>query len=182
MLILFVALAAAGGAYAASSAATVKAAANGLLHTKIVVDSTGFTLYHLTTEKKGTIGCAGACRKFWPPLLVVGKAKPLAGAGLSASKLGTIKRPDGGVQVTYNGLALYVFAPDKKAGQVNGQGVQGVWYAITPAGTVTKASVKTSVTTTTPATTTPATTTPATTTPATTTPATTTTTPGGYNY
>ena len=45
----------------------------------------------------------GRVAKVWPPLLVKAGAKPTVGPGLSAAKLGTIKRPDGGTQVTYNG-------------------------------------------------------------------------------
>jgi predicted lipoprotein with Yx(FWY)xxD motif len=168
---MVVSLACAGSVFAASSASTVKAATDGALGVKIVVDSGGFTLYHLTSEKKGAISCTGTCRKFWPPLLVAGSAKPVAGAGVTASKLGTIKRPDGGVQVTYNGYALYRYSADKKPGQANGQGVESTWYAITPAGTVTKATVKkagaTSTSTTTAGSTAPTTTpaAPTTTTP-----------------
>jgi predicted lipoprotein with Yx(FWY)xxD motif len=181
VVVTSVVFACAGAAFAAASAATLKAVTNSALHTKIVVDSSGFTLYHLTSEKKGSISCTGACRKFWPPLLVAGKSKPLAGPGLIASKLGTIKRPDGGEQVTYNGFALYLYSPDKKAGEVNGQGVQASWYAITPAGNVTKVSASTAGATTGTTTPAPAQTTPATTAPTSTTP-TTTASGGGYNY
>jgi predicted lipoprotein with Yx(FWY)xxD motif len=142
LLVLLAALIAVGGATAASSAVTLHAVTNAALRARIVVDSGGFTLYHLTSEKKGSIGCSGSCRKTWPPLLVVGAEKPLAGAGLSASKLGTIKRRDGGVQLTYNGYALYLYSGDKKAGQTHGQGVERLWYAMTPAGVVTRAAVK----------------------------------------
>ena len=142
-------LAALGAASAATSGATVQSVTNAALGTKIIVSSRGFTLYHLTSEKKGTIACSGACRKTWPPLLVTGSAKPGAGAGVTASKLGTIKRPDGGVQVTYDGYALYLYSGDKRSGQVGGQGSGGAWYAVTPAGSVTKAKVKASAATTT---------------------------------
>ena len=166
--LVFVALAALatlGAASGASSRGTVRAVTNAALRTKIIADSGGFTLYHLTSEKKGSISCTRSCRTSWPPLLVVSAAKPVAGTGLSASKLGTIKRHDGGVQVTYNGYALYRYRGDKKAGQTNGQGVKGAWYAITPAGAVTKAAVK--VTATSPTTpTTSKTTAPPTTSPA----------------
>jgi hypothetical protein len=45
-----------------------------------------------------------------------------------------VKRPDGVTQVTYDGLLLYTFSGDSGPGQSNGQGVQGVWFAVTPAG------------------------------------------------
>ena len=143
VLVALMAAATVGGAFGSSSAGTtVKAVTSAALHTKIIVDARGFTLYHMTSEKKGSIGCTTACRKAWPPLLMTGSARPVGGAGLSAAKLGTVKRPDGGIQVTYNGYALYHYSGDKAAGKANGQGVGGLWYALTPAGTVTKAVVK----------------------------------------
>jgi predicted lipoprotein with Yx(FWY)xxD motif len=143
---VFLVLAVAGGreTSAASSGGTARAVTNATLRTKILVDSGGFTLYHRTSEKRGSITCTGACRRTWPPLLVAGSGKPVPGAGLSGAKLGAIKRPDGGDQVTYNGYALYRFSGDKRAGQTNGQGVGSQWYAMTPAGTVTFATAKTS--------------------------------------
>jgi predicted lipoprotein with Yx(FWY)xxD motif len=130
-----------GTALASPSASTVtiKAATSSALGTKILVSSSGLTLYHYVPEKKGTVKCTGACAAEWPPVLAAGSARPVAGAGVTAAKLGTIKRPDGRLQVTYNGLALYRYADDKKGGQAKGQGEAGIWYAVTPAGTVTKA-------------------------------------------
>ncbi len=71
-------------------------------------------------------------------MLVAKSAKPVAGAGIKAGKLGTITRPDGTVQVTYNGFPLYRFAGDTKSGQVNGQGLESSWYALAPSGAVVK--------------------------------------------
>src|SRR5262245_45639587 len=126
----------------AATSVTVKVSTNSALGAKILVSSTGLTLYHYVPEKKGKIACSAACSADWPPLLVTGNAKPVAGAGVTAAKLGTIKRPDGKMQVTYNGLALYRYSDDKKAGQVKGQGEAGIWYAVTPAGSVTKAAAE----------------------------------------
>src|SRR5262249_39959496 len=100
--------------------------------------SKGFTLYHYLREAKGTIKCTASCSVLWPPLVISAGAKPVAGPGLDARKLGTIKRPDGRLQVTYNGLALYRDVYDKW-GQATGQGQDRLWFAVTPAGTVTKA-------------------------------------------
>ena len=105
---------------------------------KLLASSGGLTLYHYTDETRGKIDCKGGCAKLWPPLLVKSGAKPTAGPGLVASKLGTIRRPDGGLQVTYNGWALYRYAPDTKAGDVKGQGVEHAWFAISPAGKLVK--------------------------------------------
>ena len=139
VLVVTGALLYAGMALASTGAVTVKAVKSSSLNRSIVANAAGLTLYHLITEKKGSIACTGACRSLWPPLLVSGAAKPVAGPGIAAAKLGTIKRPDGGVQVTYGGLALYRYRADRKSGQVNGQGVESLWYAVTPAGVVTRA-------------------------------------------
>ncbi|MGH2843029.1 MAG: COG4315 family predicted lipoprotein, partial [Solirubrobacteraceae bacterium] len=98
-----------GSGAASNTTATVRSVTTTALKAKILVDSAGFTLYHLTSEKKRTVSCTAQCRKKWPPLLVAKGKKPNAGAGVSASKLGTLKRPDGGIQVTYNGHALYTY-------------------------------------------------------------------------
>jgi len=112
----------------------VKAAKNTTLNTKILVNQTGRTLYHLTTEKGKKFTCTGACATIWPPLTVPKGVKPVAGPGITKSKLSTIKRPDGRIQVTYAGLTLYRYSGDSKAGQANGEGIQNIWYAISPTG------------------------------------------------
>jgi predicted lipoprotein with Yx(FWY)xxD motif len=140
--LILLGLIAAGVALAAQSARTVTVKVSAGLGGKYVVNSAGMTLYHYTGEAKGKIDCTGTCKSLWPPQLA-GSAKPVAGPGIIASKLGTIKRPDGGIQLTYNGLALYRYSGDKKPGQTNGQGVEGSWFAVTPAGKITKAKVTT---------------------------------------
>ena len=106
----------------------------------VIADGRGMTLYHLKTEVNGSIACTGSCASVWPPLLVPsGSASPTEGAG-ATGRLGTVTRPDGGVQVTYDGLPLYRYSGDTSAGQANGQGIQGVWFAITPSGELAGAS------------------------------------------
>jgi len=124
-------------ATAASSRPTVKVMKTASLG-KLLATSSGLTLYHYTDEKGGKIDCKGACAKLWPPLLVKAGAKPNLGAGLSAAKVSTVKRPDGKTQVTYNGYALYRYAPDRKAGDVKGQGLFKAWYVIAPTGKLVK--------------------------------------------
>ena len=116
---------------------TVKKVYNAGLSKTILVTGTGFTLYTNTKERAGRIHCVGQCRTFWPPLLVAGTAKPSAGAGVARARLGTLKRPDGGRQVTYKGLPLYRFKSDKSRGQATGQGVKdlgGTWSVVVLAG------------------------------------------------
>ena len=101
----------------------------------ILVNSSGRTLYLFKADVGARSACTGACAAAWPPLLTTGK--PTAGAGLTASKLGTSTRAGGKQQVTYNGHPLYLFIQDKKPGQTTGQGVTAFgapWFALTPTG------------------------------------------------
>jgi predicted lipoprotein with Yx(FWY)xxD motif len=108
----------------------------------IVVNAKGQTLYHLTGETSGQIKCTGECAAFWVPVVWSGKGKPPLGPGVIAAKVGTVKRPNGTTQLTYNKFPLYRYYLDKKVGQTNGEGVNnaaGTWYAISPAGKIVKA-------------------------------------------
>ena len=101
----------------------------------ILVDSKGITLYDFVKDKGGSSSCYGACAALWPPLIT--KGKPHAGQGLRASLLGTTKRKDGKLEVTYKGHPLYYFVSDRKPGQTTGQGVNqfgGPWWVLSPAG------------------------------------------------
>jgi predicted lipoprotein with Yx(FWY)xxD motif len=145
----------AGVAVAATTAhsGTVSSAVNAK-YGALLVNASGRTLYHMTAEKRGKIVCTGSCAKFWPPLVIQKGTKPTAGTGVKQAKLGTIKRPDGSLQVTYNGYALYRYADDKKRGDVKGEDVEHIWFAISPAGKLVKAPTGTAETTTTTPTTT----------------------------
>jgi predicted lipoprotein with Yx(FWY)xxD motif len=102
---------------------------------RILVDSKGITLYDFPPDKGTTSVCYGACAALWPPLLTHGT--PLAGPGARTSLLGTTKRKDGKLQVTYRGHPLYYFVTDRKPGQTTGQGLNqfgGPWWVISPAG------------------------------------------------
>ena len=115
-------------------------ATNGSLG-KILVDSQGRTLYLFQADKGTKSACTGACAVAWPPVRASGK--PVAGSGITASKLGTTARSDGKPQVTYNGHPLYTFANDQKAGDTSGQGINafgGLWYVLSPAGTTITSS------------------------------------------
>jgi predicted lipoprotein with Yx(FWY)xxD motif len=90
----------------------------------------GFTLYRFSGDKGTTSTCYGACAKQWPPLVTEGKPN---GVDVVRSKMGTTKRKDGSLQVTYFGYPLYTFVGDKKTGEVSGNAVEafgGTWYAL----------------------------------------------------
>jgi predicted lipoprotein with Yx(FWY)xxD motif len=102
---------------------------------QLLVDQRGRTLYLFGKDKNGKSACVGQCATFWPPLIA--SAKPVAGTGARASLLGTTRRADGRMQVTYNHHPLYTFVKDTKKGQTNGEGVIAFgaqWGAISPAG------------------------------------------------
>ena len=99
----------------------------------ILVDAAGKTLYVFTRDTANTPSCYGGCASAWPPLLA-SAGSPAAATGLDASKLGTAARTDGTTQVTYNGWPLYYFAKDLQPGDVNGQGLNGSWFVVSPTG------------------------------------------------
>jgi predicted lipoprotein with Yx(FWY)xxD motif len=98
---------------------------------KVLVGSNGRTLYLFQADKNGTSACSGACAAAWPPDIVTGS--PQAGSGVNQALLGTITRPDGTVQLTYNGHPLYYFRVDTAAGVAHGQGLKAFgaeWYVV----------------------------------------------------
>ena len=102
---------------------------------RVLVDGRGRTLYLFGKDKSGKSACGGKCAGFWPPLITSGK--PLATAGAKASLLGTTKRADGRLQVTYNHHPLYTFVKDTRKGQTNGEQLDvfgAEWYAVSVAG------------------------------------------------
>ena len=129
----------AGVAVAAQTHATVRVGKSDL--GKMLVDVHGRTLYLFEKDKNGKSACTGTCKSFWPPLLT--KGKPHAAAGVRAAWLGTTRRADGGMQVTYHGHPLYRFSLDAKAGDTKGEGLNDFgarWYAVSPQGTKLVAS------------------------------------------
>lgn len=131
-LALTAALALAASAAGASSRATVRVGAShsARLHETILVNTGGRTLYHLTPESARHIICTGACAKLWPPLLVPSRGARLLASGGVHGRLSIVRRPGGKLQVALNGLPLYTFARDHRAGDVKGQGFGGVWFVL----------------------------------------------------
>jgi len=114
----------------------VRTRSNVHLHVTLLVDQAGMTLYHFTREKPHHVLCTGGCASAWPPLLVGAGGKVVPGLGVNRLRLGTVRRPDGQLQVTYAGLALYRFSGDTKPGDAKGQGFGHAWFAVGPSGRV----------------------------------------------
>ena len=117
------------GVAGAAAKPMVSTTHNARLHATILVNSSGRTLYHLSVEHKGHFTCIDkTCLSFWHPLLALKGTKPTGSV-----PLGTVRRPNGALQVAYKGEPLYTFAQDAKRGDVKGEGFKdvGVWHAAT---------------------------------------------------
>ncbi len=91
----------------------------------------GRTLYTFKPDSANTSACTDGCATAWPPFTASAQDTLKAGAGVSG-KLTTFARPDGTMQVAYNGAPLYYYAQDATAGDTNGQGVGGKWFVAAP--------------------------------------------------
>jgi predicted lipoprotein with Yx(FWY)xxD motif len=128
LALLGVAVVSAGGSpvAAADVGATLKTARIGSVD--VLTNADGLTLYWFAPDTSTGSKCFGSCATYWPPV----SGSPAAGPGVSG-KLGTIKRPGGGLQATYNGHPLYTYIGDRGPGQANGNDLDlngGYWYDI----------------------------------------------------
>jgi predicted lipoprotein with Yx(FWY)xxD motif len=108
----------------------------------VLVDKQGSALYASAQEADGTVLCSNACATIWVPLTING-GRPTGSDGLTAD-LGTVMRPDGSRQVTFDGRPLYSFAEDSDPGDVTGNGFSDMfgsqaftWHVATPTGVST---------------------------------------------
>ena len=104
----------------------------------VLVDAQNMALYAADQEMTGKIVCTDACTTIWQPLTVA--KKPSAGSDLGG-KLGTVMRPGGGRQVTFQGRPLYRFQEDPGTDMVTGNGFADsfngkafTWHVATPTG------------------------------------------------
>ena len=126
---------ASAGATSALKMTTINGAA-------IVTNASGKTLYWFVPDTSSASKCTGSCATYWPP--VTGPAT--AGSGVTGM-LGTITRPDGTTQATYDGHPLYTYAGDSAPGQAKGNGLNvsgGLWWEMTVSGAKPATSTSTS--------------------------------------
>jgi predicted lipoprotein with Yx(FWY)xxD motif len=125
----------------ASSGQAVQATAGGtaMLRTttiggvSVLTNSSGRTLYWFAPDTPSKSVCYGACAAYWPPVI----GNPAAGPGVAVSKIATIRRTDGSLQVTYAGHPLYTYIGDTAPGQASGNGINlngGFWHEVPAAG------------------------------------------------
>jgi predicted lipoprotein with Yx(FWY)xxD motif len=128
LALLGVAVVSAGGSpvAAADVGATLKTVTIGGVD--VLANADGLTLYWFAPDTSTSSKCFGSCAIYWPPV----SGSPEAGPGVTG-KLGTIKRPGGGLQATYDGHPLYTYIGDRGPGQANGNDLDlngGFWYDI----------------------------------------------------
>jgi predicted lipoprotein with Yx(FWY)xxD motif len=120
------------GALPATGGKTIQIANNSALG-QLMVTPDGKTLYTNTVDTPEDLRCTQiACTRFWPPYIVNGEST--AGEGITGS-LGTVTRPDGSKQLTYNNQPLYTFYLDRQPGDTKGNGftdLGGTWHVVTP--------------------------------------------------
>jgi predicted lipoprotein with Yx(FWY)xxD motif len=112
--------------------ATLTTAEVGKLGT-VVTDGKGYVLYRFDADSADPpkVSCYGTCAKVWPAATAPGTVTT---KGIDKNLVSTVKRTDGGTQLTLDGWPLYRYAEDGKPKEAHGQGVDGTWFAVTPTG------------------------------------------------
>jgi predicted lipoprotein with Yx(FWY)xxD motif len=90
---------------------------------KILADRHQMTAYVFDRDTAGVSTCYAACASAWPAIV-------LAAHENSEAPFGETTRKDGARQLTYEGRPMYLFFGDKKPGDINGDGLQGIWHLI----------------------------------------------------
>ncbi len=149
--LLALGLAACGGSSSSNSSSTAAASTSAgasTVSTKSIsgvgnalVDSKGDVLYTNNMDSGSKVACTGSCTGIWPPLAAPSSGQPTSADSSVQAKLGVVKQPDGGSQVTFGGKPLYTFVQDSP-GQATGNGAMDsfggtsfTWTAATAAGT-----------------------------------------------
>jgi predicted lipoprotein with Yx(FWY)xxD motif len=101
---------------------------------QMLFDSKQQAIYIFENDPKGETVCYDECAEAWPPVFTDGEAE--AAQGVKQSLLGTVKRRDGKLQVTYAGKPLYYYAHEDP-GEVRCHNVNlngGLWWVVGPDG------------------------------------------------
>jgi predicted lipoprotein with Yx(FWY)xxD motif len=112
---------------------------------EVLVDAEGAALYASEQEADGMVLCTDVCASIWVPLTLDGD--PPTGSDGLAADLGTVTRPEGTEQVTFNDRPLYTFVEDAEPGSVTGNGFADnfgdqffEWHVATPTGVSTSSA------------------------------------------
>ena len=113
-----------GAAYASSDG-------NALVHSRefrghvYMMNQQHMSLYFYANDTSGVSNCYDTCAANWPPVLLDANAQ-------LGENYSLIARTDGTMQAAFMGQPLYLFAGDKDVGDINGDGVGGVWRLARP--------------------------------------------------
>jgi predicted lipoprotein with Yx(FWY)xxD motif len=128
-----VATASSGQAVPATAGGTATLRTTTIGGVSVLTNSSGRTLYWFAPDTPSKSVCYGTCAAYWPPVI----GNPAAGPGVTLSKVATIARTDGAIQVTYAGHPLYTYIGDTAPGQANGNDINlngGFWHEVPAAG------------------------------------------------
>ena len=128
-----VATASSGQAVPATAGGTATLRTTTIGGVSVLTNSSGRTLYWFAPDTPSKSACYGTCAAYWPPVI----GNPAAGPGVTLSKVATIARTDGTIQVTYAGHPLYTYIGDTAPGQANGNDINlngGFWHEVPAAG------------------------------------------------
>lgn len=89
----------------------------------LLANGAGRTAYVFDVDKNGVSSCYDGCAGAWPAILLSCSAEVSAPVGVT-------KRRDGSQQLTYKGRPVYLYAGDAKPGDINGDGIGGVWHVV----------------------------------------------------
>jgi predicted lipoprotein with Yx(FWY)xxD motif len=101
---------------------------------RVIADGKGEAFYLFDKEGTKKAECYGACASVWPPVLTRGR--PVGGKGIEQTLLGTTRRSNGKLQVTYAGHPLYYYVDDSP-GTILCHDVEefgGLWLVVKPNG------------------------------------------------
>jgi predicted lipoprotein with Yx(FWY)xxD motif len=128
-----VATASSGQAVPATAGGTAMLRTTTIGGVSVLTNSSGRTLYWFAPDTPSKSACYGTCAAYWPPVI----GTPAAGPGVTLSKIATIARTDGTIQVTYAGHPLYTYVGDTAPGQASGNNIDlngGFWHEVPAAG------------------------------------------------
>lgn len=116
----------------------------------VLVDASGMTLYMFQNDADGEATCVDDCATNWPPVLMPapeegtstvpadsaasGEEPALFVGDLDPDLFSVVDHPLGPM-LKFGDWPLYRFAGDSAPGDVNGQGVGDVWFAVSADGT-----------------------------------------------
>lgn len=125
--------ASAGSSSASAAAAELKTASSSA--GERVVAANGKSVYVFTKDVKGSgkSACTGGCAASWPAVTTTSATPAVDGV---TGTIGTIPTADGKMQITINGMPIYFYSKDQDSSDTYGQGVGGVWFMVSPSGSM----------------------------------------------